>query len=115
MIYQEPAEGILKTGDYGDAMFYHIACDCGNEDDAHDIMIEADEYSTIQVHITHTQHTKWWELSRWKQIWQIITKGHAEMQTTLVLNEQTAYNYSEALKRAIEDVKNFKEKQFKKD
>jgi hypothetical protein len=114
MKYQEPAEGVLKTGMFGeDAMFYRIACDCGNEDDAHYISIEADG-DIIQVHIDHTQHTKWWELSRWKQIWQIMTKGYAETQTTLVLNEQAAYNYGETLKRAVVDVKKFRDERLKK-
>jgi hypothetical protein len=113
MKYQQPAEGVLGKGNFGDAMFYHIACDCSNPDDAHDVMIEADD-SHIQIHITHTQHTKWWELSRWHQIWQIVTKGYAEMQTTLVLNEQAAYNYSESLKRAVVDVKKFRSEILKK-
>lgn len=105
---QKPAEGILKTGDFGDAMFYHIHCDCGSEDCAHEVEIEADDIH-VQVHIYHVQHTKWWDKNRWKQIWQILTKGYAEMQTTIVMREQTALNYAETLKSAVKDVKKFKE------
>ena len=110
---ETPAMGILKTGDFGDAMFYHIRCDCGNEDCAHDLEVEADDMH-IQVHIYHTQHTKWWEKNRWKQIWQILTKGYADMQTTIVLDEQTALNYSATLKAAIQDVKHLRENRKKK-
>ena len=104
---EKPAKGILKTGEFGDSKWYHIRCDCGNEDCAHDIEVEADDIH-VQVHIYHVQHTKWWQKNRWQQIWQILTKGYAEMQTTIVLDEQTALNYSATLKSAVQDVKAFK-------
>lgn len=110
---EKPAMGILKTSDFGDAMFYHVACDCGSEDCAHDIEVEADDIH-IQVHIYHNQHTKWWEKKRWSQIWQILTKGYTEMQTTIVLDEQTALNYSATLKTAMQDVKKFRNARNKK-
>lgn len=110
---ETPAKGILKTNDFGDSMFYHIHCDCGSEECAHELEVEADDMH-VQVHIYHTQHTKWWEKSRWKQIWQILTKGYAEMQTTIVLDEQTALNYSEVLKPAMKDVKTFRDARKKK-
>ena len=108
MEYQEPAQGILKTSNFGDAMFYHIHCECGSEDCAHDIEVEADD-ACVQVHIYHTQHTKWWEKNRWKQIWQILTRGYAEMQTTIVLDAQTALNYSITLKQAMQPVAQFRQ------
>lgn len=104
---QKPAQGILKTNDWGDSMWYHVHCECGNEDCAHDVEVEADD-TGVQVHVYHVQHTKWWEKNRWQQIWQIMTKGYAEMQTTLVMDEQTAVNYAGALTTAAGDVKKFK-------
>jgi hypothetical protein len=106
---EKPAEGILKTHDWGDSKWYHVHCDCGDDDCSHEIGVEADDH-IIQVHVHVTNHTKWWEKNRWKQIWQILTKGHADMQTTIVLNEQAALNYAETLKSAIQDVKEFKNK-----
>lgn len=106
---EKPAQGVLKTSDFGLAMFYHIHCDCGSDECAHDIEVEADDVC-VQVHIHHTQHTKWWERNRWRQIWQIITQGYVEMQTTIVLDEQTALNYSAILKEAMQQVKQFREK-----
>lgn len=105
---EKPATGILKQGDFGAAMFYYVQCNCSDPDCAHTIEVEADDIE-VSVHLYHTQHTKWWEKNRWKQIWQLLTKGYAEMQTTIVLNEQTALNYSEVLKSAITDVKVFRE------
>lgn len=104
---QKPAEGILKTNEWGDAKMYYIACDCGNEADAHVVEVEADEYG-VNVYSYIKVHTKWWERNRWKQIWQILTKGYAEMETTMLMKEQTALNYSEVLKQATNDVKEFK-------
>jgi hypothetical protein len=68
------------------------------------VNVEADECE-VSVHIYANNHTKWWEKKRWSQIWQILTKGYAEMQTTIVLDEQTAINYAAALTNAVEDVK----------
>ena len=110
---QTPATGILKQGDFGHAMFYYVQCDCGDEDCAHTVEIEADD-TDVTVQLYHTQHTKWWEKNRWKQIWQILTKGYAEMQTTIVMNEQTAANYAAALNSAAKDTKAFKAKRVKK-
>ena len=108
MEYQKPAEGILKTGELGDSKWYHICCDCGSDECSHEVSVEADDFG-IQVNIYVKNHTRWWEKDRWRQIWQIITKGYAEMETTIILNEQTAFNYAETLKIAIEDVKHFKD------
>lgn len=110
---QVPAEGILKEGNFGDAMFYYVHCDCGNDDCAHIVEVEADDCN-VCVNLYHTQHTKWWEKGRWKQIWQILTKGYAEMQTTIVLKEQAALNYSAVLASAVKDVKKFREERIKK-
>lgn len=104
---EKPATGILKSSDWGDTVFYYVHCECGEQDCAHNIEVEATDHRRLYVHIHHTQHTKWWEKNRWRQIWQIVTRGYAEMQTTIVLDEQTALNYSEVLKSAVNDVKQF--------
>jgi hypothetical protein len=111
---ETPASGILKQGDFGDTKFYYVQCDCSDPDCAHTIEVEADDM-LVQVHLYHNQHTKWWEKNRWKQIWKILTKGYAEMQTTIVLTEQTALTYSAVLKSAMEDVKEFRDQRMKKD
>jgi len=110
---ETPAIGILKTGDFGDAMFYHVRCDCGNEDDSHEIEVEADDMH-VQVHVYLKLHTKWWEKARWKQIWQLLTRGYADTQSTIVLREQAALNYAETLKLAVSDVKKFRDERIMK-
>jgi len=104
---ETPAQGILKTSEWGDSKWYHIHCSCGNDDCSHEVNVEADDCD-VQVHIYAKNHTKWWKMNRWQQIWQILTKGYAEMQTTIVLDEQTAINYAGVLTSAVTDVKQFK-------
>mgnify|MGYP001154579640 CR=1 FL=1 len=101
---EKPATGILKTGEFGDSIWYHIRCECGNDDCSHEVEVEADECD-VSVHIYAKNHTRWWQRNRWQQIWQIFTRGYAEMQTTIVLNEQTAVNYAAALTDAVANVK----------
>lgn len=101
---QTPAEGILLVGEFGTSKWYHIRCECGSDDCSHEIEVEADE-GEVSVHIHVRNHTKWWEKNRWQQIWQLISRGYSDMQTTIVLSEQTAVNYAETLKSAVKDVK----------
>lgn len=140
-IIKEPLEGILKTGDFGDSKHYYIACDCGNTDDAHDIEIEADDCNVI-VMIYHSVTTDYWtenfkrkwktenETASWfdgvwksiangfirrvKFTWDIWTKGAVKFQTTTVLSEAAAQNYSAALDKAANDVKLFRQKRMSK-
>ena len=42
MKIQIPAEGIMKTNDWGDSRVYRIACNCGDENHNHNMCIEAD-------------------------------------------------------------------------
>lgn len=107
MKLQTPAEGILKKGDFGDAKSYHVVCDCGQPDHAHNLWIEAEEVG-ITVTIYADVKSPWWKWNRFKQIWQLLTKGYIQYETVLTMNEQVALNYAETLKKAIEDVKRFK-------
>jgi hypothetical protein len=107
MEQQVPAEGILKKNDWGDTKMYHIVCECGSEDHTHDLWIEAEDIG-VNVTIFATVKSPWWSMNRFKQIWTLLTKGYLEHQTVLTMNEQTAFNYAETLKKAIQDVKDFK-------
>ena len=43
---QTPAEGIMKTNDWGDSRVYRIACNCGDENHNHNVWVEADDHGT---------------------------------------------------------------------
>lgn len=108
---ETPAEGILRTGEFGTCKFYEIQCDCHSPECTHHLSVEADDMH-VSVSISTTLHTKWWQVNRWKQIWSILTKGYVDSEAYIVLTEQVALNYAETLKKAIKDVKMLREKRF---
>jgi hypothetical protein len=135
---QLPAEGILKTHDWGDSKVYKVVCDCGQSDHEHNVWIEADEcgvnvniYTTVKtdcwseelkpkydIDNVWLQEVEWYlkglynslarKLKLTKSIW---SKGYVDFETTISMNEQAALNYSTTLKNAIADVKEFRKPQ----
>lgn len=106
---QSPAEGILKRGDWGDAMSYQITCECQDADHDHNVWVEADD-ARVTVTTYTTQKSEWWSLNRWQTIWILLTKGYVKYEANIIMTEQQALNYAETLKTAIKQVKEFKEK-----
>jgi hypothetical protein len=132
---QTPAEGIMKTGEYGDSKFYKVACGCGSPDHDIDFFVEAEE-TGINVNTHVTVKTDYWSesikkrydidnpylqeldwtlkdilngfVTRLKLTWTVWIKGYIQCETTVAMNEQQALNYAETIKSAIEDVKTFK-------
>ena len=135
MIAQTPAEGILKTNDYGDSKWYHVVCGCGQSDHALTVEVESDDMG-VNVNTYATVKTDYWSdsvgkrydidnpwLQEWdwfwkdlvngivirlKLTWTVWTKGYVQAETTISMSEQQALNYAETLKSAINDVKMFK-------
>jgi hypothetical protein len=132
---QAPAQGIMQTGEYGDAKFYKVSCQCGSPDHDIDFMVEADETGVnVNTHVTvktdywsesmkkrydidnpYLQELDWtlkdiWNgfITRLKLTWTIWTTGYVKTETTIAMTEQQALNYAETLKSAIKDVKDFK-------
>ena len=106
---QLPAEGILLQRDWGNAKTYHVECECTDPNHAHTVDVSADEDFGVTVEIWTTAETPSWKISRWKLIWQLLTKGTIKYNVALIMREQQALNYAEALKRAVTDVKEFKQ------
>jgi hypothetical protein len=107
MTPQPVAEGILLRKDYGDAKIYQIVCECGDCDHSHDVWVEAEDHG-VTVTIYSKQKTKWWQSNRWKIIWTLLTKGYVERESNIIMSEQQALNYAEILKKATDDVKEFR-------
>jgi hypothetical protein len=133
---QIPAEGILKRNDFGDSKYYQVICGCGQEYHDHNVEVEADE-TGINVNVYVSVKTDYWSekikkrydidsiwlqefdwavkdiingfVTRLKLTWSIWTKGYLRCETTITMNEQQTLNYSETLKSAIKDVKEFKQ------
>ena len=132
---ETPAEGIMKTGDYGNAKWYKVVCGCGQPDHNIDFEVEADDCSVnVNTYVT-TKTDYWGETFKrrfdidsvwlqefdwfWKDLingftrrvkwtWRIWTQGYIKTETTISMSEQQALNYAETLKFAIQDVKDFK-------
>jgi hypothetical protein len=132
---QVAVEGIMKTGEYGDAKFYKVACQCGDPDHHIDFSVEAEDTGiNVNVYITtktdhwtesvkkrydidnpYLQELDWtvkdfWNafVTRLKLTWQVWTQGYLKTESTIAMTEQQALNYAETLKSAVRDVRNFK-------
>jgi len=104
---QIPAEGIYKHKEWGDSVMYGVPCECTDPNHQHNVWIEADETGVTVTTYTQ-QKTKWWEFNRFKIIWTLLTKGYVEYEASLIMSEQQALNYSETLKKAVANVRQFK-------
>lgn len=131
---QSPAEGILKTHDYGNSKWYKVVCGCGQDDHSIDFEVEADEHG-VNVSTYVTAKTDYWSesikkrydinnpylqeldwtikdiwngfVSRLKLTWTVWTKGYVRCETIVTMTEQQALNYAETLRSAIKDVSQF--------
>ena len=104
---QTPAEGIMKTNDWGDSKVYRVACNCGDENHNHNVWIEADEHDII-VNIYTTGKTNYWSKTRWYHIWTLLTKGYVDTESSVHMTKQQALNYADTLKSAVNDVEMFR-------
>lgn len=137
-----PAEGILKTNDYGDSKWYKVVCSCSDPNHDVDFEVEADEVG-INVNTYVTVNTDYWSesvnkrydidnpylqeldwvlkdlwngfVTRLKLTWTVWTKGHIQCETTIIMSKQQAFNYAETLKSAVRDVENFERERNVKD
>lgn len=109
---QTPAQGILKISEYGDAKVYQVVCECTDPDCSHDLWVEADDHS-VTVTIYTKLKSRFWDTSRWSTMWTLLTKGYVDYQASIVLPCQTAVNYAETLKSAVEDVEQFRKDQIR--
>lgn len=119
MTAQEPAEGIMKTNDFGDSKLYLISCQCGNTEDEIRVDVEADDHG-VTVHHWVTVKTSQWDqptrfgwinglLHRVKMTYTLWVKGYLEYESWTIMNSQQTFNYAYTLKKATDDVRQFRE------
>lgn len=103
---QIPAEGILINNDWGDAKAYEVVCQCGDHAHSHNLWIEAeDSYVTVTIHTT--VKSDFWSKTRFRQIWDLLVSGYVKYESSTIMSEQQTLNYSETLKSAVNDSKEF--------
>ena len=110
MNYQTPAEGIMKTNDWGDSRVYRVMCTCGDANHEHNMWIEA-EGDEVNVTIYTTVKSNWWSKTRWHAIWTLLTKGYIDTESTVIMKQQQAFNYAHTLLSAVEDIEEFRKEQ----
>jgi hypothetical protein len=113
MKVQIPAEGIMKTNDFGDSKVYRVACECGASEHDHHVWVEADDHE-VSVTIYTTVKSNWWSKTRWHHIWTLLTKGYVDTESTIILRRQQAVNYAHTLLSAVDDVNNFRQERKEK-
>ncbi len=132
---ETPAQGILKTHDFGNSKWYHVVCGCGQPDHSLTVEVEAED-TGINVNTYVTVKTDYWTesvkkrydidspwqqefdwfwkdlwnglVARLKLTWAVWFKGYIQCETTILMTEQQALNYSETIKKAVHDVKSLK-------
>jgi hypothetical protein len=104
---QKPAEGIMIQKDWGKARSYTVACDCGDHEHNAHMWIEVSPEADVQdITLTFYVQTtnKWWDKNRFKQIWEIITKGYTKNEATVILSKQGALNLSTVIRNSVNDL-----------
>jgi hypothetical protein len=106
---QKPAEGIMLNRMWGTARSYTIACDCGDRDHATQMWIElGDEHDAELQNVTVTFYVEtaspWYSMSRWRQIWQLLTQGSVRQEHALILSRQSALNMAQAINASVAEM-----------
>jgi len=107
MTPQIPAEGIMKTNDWGDSKVYRVVCECTDSQHDHNVWVEADEHE-VSVTIYATVKSNFWSKTRWYHIWSLLTKGYVDTESTVIMRRQQAFNYANTLLSAVDDVEKFR-------
>lgn len=119
LIAQYPAEGIMKTNDFGNSKYYAIPCQCGNTDDEIRVEVEADDCG-VTIHHWVKVKSNWWStptrykwinglLHRIKITYNVWLNGYVEYESWTILNRQQTINYSNMLIQASKDVEHFRD------
>jgi hypothetical protein len=103
---QKAAKGILIQNEWPDAVSYLVECECTDPDHAHSVWVEREkDMNAVTVTIYTKSTTPFWSRSRWRDMWQLLTKGYVKREVAVILNEQQAINYAAAITRTVKKLK----------
>ena len=135
---EQPATGIFKSHDFGDSMYYSVACQCGNTDDMIDFSIELESDAwNIVLNTEFTPKSPYWKRlvndsgnfeNSWLRsidyniraminglyhkvmvTWEVWTKGYVKYYQSTIMSEQQALNYASTINQSIQDLRNFRQ------
>lgn len=81
---------------------FTVLCDCYNLDHSVGCWVEVDgdEYSLSVLHYVEVQ-TPVFGISRWKAIWNLLTKGYLKYNAEIILDSEAANNWVKVLSKAV--------------
>jgi hypothetical protein len=100
---QQPAQGIMLQGDYGDSKSFKIECDCNSDDHSVYMWIEVQrdqDVPDVEVSFYVTTWTReFWSdwSSRLRAVYEILVKGVHKQEHHMLLNKQSAVNFAHAI------------------
>jgi len=111
---QKITSRVMRLEEFDDAIYYRVACQCGNQDC--DLMLELDydkEFGSINLHMykklaASADWGNYWEhfdfirvgWNKIKMCWTIITKGYIEIsEDTMISDEEHIDNFIVALQQ----------------
>lgn len=102
---ETPAKGVMVTGQWPDAVCYHVECECSDPDHAVRTWVEVngdDEFRHVDLSFHVNTTTPFWRVSRWRAIWDLLIHGYHRGQHTLILDQQAAANLAEAITASVQ-------------
>jgi hypothetical protein len=106
---QKPAQGISVEADFSDAKVFNVECDCHSDDHAAKMWIEVQrdkDIPDVEVSFYVTTWTPLWSSwsQRLKAVYDILFKGVHKQEHHMLLNQQSALNFAEAIKQTIKEM-----------
>ncbi len=106
---QQPAQGIMLQGDFGNSRNFKVECDCSSDDHAVHMWIEVNKDTDVQeVEVSFYVNT-WTPCWRgWGQrlqaVYEILFKGVHKQEHHMILNRQAALNLAKAIENTVQDL-----------
>ena len=104
---KSPMRNIMKTGEWGDADAYRVACDCHHPDHDLDVWVEVEtdrEMPEITITFYKELHTPVWEqgFNRFKEAFRILFTGSSRHAGTIIMRREVAENFLKVVRSSID-------------
>jgi len=104
-----PVKNIMRTGDYGDAHAFRVACDCHSNQHDLDVWIEVKpdtDCSDITLTFYKDIYVPFWKTgyNRLLEAWRVLFTGYATRQGDFIMDKATARQLCATIERSIQDL-----------
>ena len=104
-----PVKNIMRTGNYGDAHAFRVACDCHSNQHDLDVWIEVNpdtDCSDITLTFYKDIYVPFWKsgYNRVLEAWRVLFTGHATRQGDFIMDLATARQLCATIERSIQDL-----------